>query len=260
MSYSEVESEEKLMSIFRVNKTKNYTVLSNHHFKEKNMSLKAKGLLSLMLSLPDDWNYSIAGLVSLSKDGKDSVMAALAELEKFRYLNRVRTTNSKGQFSGVEYNIYEEPQPENPVAEKQNSDNQNAEKSNSGKPPLLNTKFTKNLSNKVIKELNTKEIEMEAIIISSVSNESLRDLYRDYIEMREGINAPLTERGLKMLIQRNERLSGLNIEVQKILLETAIINNWKNIYSPNESNAPSYVKENKLLRELHDIYGKPPAE
>lgn len=248
------------MAIIRVNKTKNYTVLSNHHFKEKGMSLKAKGLLSLMLSLPDDWNYSIAGLVSLSKDGKDSVMAALAELEKFRYLNRVRTTNSKGQFSGVEYNIYEEPQPENPVAEKQNSEKQDEGKSNSGKPPLLNTKFTKNLNNKVIKELNTKEIEMEAIIISSVSNESLRDLYRDYIEMREGINAPLTERGLKMLIQRNERLSNLNIEVQKILLETAIINNWKNIYSPNESNAPSYVKENKLLRELHDIYGKPPAE
>jgi hypothetical protein len=248
------------MAIIRVNKTKNYTVLSNHHFKEKGMSLKAKGLLSLMLSLPDDWNYSIAGLVSLSKDGKDSVMAALAELEKFRYLNRLRTTNSKGQFSGVEYNIYEEPQPENPVAGKQNSEKQDEGKSNSGKPPLLNTKFTKNLNNKVIKELNTKEIEMEAILISSVSNETLRDLYRDYIEMREGINAPLTERGLKMLIQRNERLSNLNIEVQKILLETAIINNWKNIYSPNESNAPSYVKENKLLRELHDIYGKPPAE
>lgn len=248
------------MAIIRVNKTKNYTVLSNHHFKEKGMSLKAKGLLSLMLSLPDDWNYSIAGLVSLSKDGKDSVMAALAELEKFRYLNRVRTTNSKGQFSGVEYNIYEEPQPENPVAEKQNSEKQNEEKSNSGKPPLLNTKFTKNLNNKVIKELNTKEIELEAVLLSSVSNESLRDLYRDYIEMRAGINAPLTERGLKMLIQRNERLSNLNLEVQKILLETAIINNWKNIYSPNESNAPNYVKENKLLRELHDIYGKPPAE
>lgn len=243
------------MTIIRVNKTKNYTVLSNHHFKEKGMSLKAKGLLSLMLSLPDDWNYSIAGLVSLSKDGKDSVMAALAELEKFRYLDRVRTTNSKGQFSGVEYNIYEEPQRDIPVAEKQNSENQNAEKANSENPPLLNTKFTKNLNNKIIKELNTKEIELEAILISSVANESLRDLYRDYIEMREGINAPLTERGLKMLIQRNERLSNLNVEVQKILLETAIINNWKNIYSPNENNAPSYVKENKLLKELHDIYG-----
>ncbi len=244
------------MSIIRVNKTKNYTVLSNHHFKEKNMSLKAKGLLSLMLSLPDDWNYSIAGLVSLSKDGKDSVMAALAELEKFGYLNRLRTTNSKGQFSGVEYNIYEEPQKDNPVAEKQNEDKQNAGNTNAENPPLLNTKFTKNLNNKNIKELNTKELEMEAILVSLVANEELRELYRDYIEMRGSINVPLTERGLKMLIQRNERLSNLNVDIQKVLLETAIINNWKNIYSPNENNAPSYVKENKLLKELHDIYLK----
>ena len=90
--------------------------MSNYHFKEKKMSLKAKGLLSLMLSLPDDWNYSISGLVTLSKDGKDSVMSALGELEEFGYLTRVRLTNSKGQFSGVEYNIYEEPQRENPNA------------------------------------------------------------------------------------------------------------------------------------------------
>lgn len=82
------------MSIIRVNKTKNFTVMSNYHFKEKSMSLKSKGLLSLMLSLPEDWNYSLSGLVSLSKDGKDSVMAALAELEKFGYLTRTRTTNS----------------------------------------------------------------------------------------------------------------------------------------------------------------------
>ena len=80
------------MAIFRIEKTKNYTVLSNYHFKEKDMSLKAKGLLSLMLSLPDSWNYTIKGLVTLSKDGKDSVMSALAELEEFRYLQRKRTT------------------------------------------------------------------------------------------------------------------------------------------------------------------------
>lgn len=244
------------MSIIRVNKTKNYTVLSNHHFKEKAMSLKAKGLLSLMLSLPDDWNYSIAGLVSLSKDGKDSVMAALAELEKFGYLHRLRTTNSKGQFSGVEYNIYEEPQQSNPVAENLNSGNQNEEKQNADKPPLLNTKFTKNLNNKNIKELNTKEIKLEAVLTSSVVNEDLRTLYRDYIEMRESINAPLTERGLAMLIQRCDRLSNLNVDVQKVLLETAIINNWKNVYSPKEDNLPNFVRENKLLRDLHDVYLK----
>lgn len=244
------------MSIIRVNKTKNFTVMSNHHFKEKKMSLKSKGLLSLMLSLPDDWNYTLAGLVSLSKDGKDSVMAALAELEKFHYLSRVRTTNSKGQFSGIEYNIYEEPQTENPIAGKAISDNQNAEKSNAGKPPLSNTKFTKNVSNKITKELNTKEIEMEGVLLEAVVNEDLRDLYRDYIEMRDNIEAPLTPRGLSMLIQRNERLSNLNLDIQKILLETAIINNWKNIYSPNEDNVPKAVRENKALNELYDFYGK----
>lgn len=244
------------MSIIRVNKTKNFTVMSNFHFKEKRMSLKSKGLLSLMLSLPEDWNYSLSGLVSLSKDGKDSVMAALAELEKFGYLTRTRTTNSKGQFSGVEYDIYEQPQETKPVAEKQSEEKQNAGKANSGKPPLLKTKFTKNLSYKSSKELTTKEIEMEAILLEAVVNEDLRELYRDYIEMREGIEAPLTPRGLSMLIQRNERLSNLNLDIQKILLETAIINNWKNIYSPNEDNIPKAVRENKALKQLYDFYGQ----
>jgi hypothetical protein len=98
------------MAVFRIHKTKNYTVMSDFHFREKNMTLKAKGLLSLMLSLPDDWNYSVAGLVTLSKDGKDSVIAALAELEHFGYLVRRQLYNDKGQFNGVEYCIYEKSQ------------------------------------------------------------------------------------------------------------------------------------------------------
>lgn len=240
------------MSVIRVNKTKNYTVLSNHHFKEKNMSLKAKGLLSLMLSLPDDWNYSIAGLVSLSKDGKDSVMATLSELEKFGYLTRIRLTNSKGQFSGVEYNIYEEPQPDNPIADNQNEGKQNEGSTNAGNPPQLNTKFTKNLSNKDIKVLNTKR-EMEDILAISVVNIPLRDLYNDYIQMREDINAPLTPKGLEALIHRCERISNNNLDRQKVILEAAIINNWKNVYTP--SDAPASVRDNKLFQHLYDIYG-----
>ena len=169
------------MSVIRINKTNNFTVMSNYHFKEKGMSLKAKGLLSLMLSLPDDWDYSISGLVSLSKDGKDSVMSALSELEKFGYLIRNRTINSKGQFSGIEYNIFEQPQKEIPIAEKQNSEKQNAEN-----PPQLNTKLIKNLNNKNIKESNTKYDE----ILENIFNNDLKQLYKDYIEMRESIKAP----------------------------------------------------------------------
>ena len=239
------------MSIIRVNKTKNYTVLSNHHFKEKAMSLKAKGLLSLMLSLPDDWNYSIAGLVSLSKDGKDSVMAALAELEKFGYLNRLRTTNSKGQFSGVEYNIYEEPQKEIPVAEKPNEDNENEEKQNAENPPLLNTNQLKTKFNKITNKENTKEInpEMEVLLFRLVSNEKIKELYKDYIRMREDIGSPLTPRGLEMLITRCERLSGMSVRKQKLLLESAIINNWKNVYNPKDEDI-----KNETIRELKNFY------
>lgn len=137
------------MAVIRVNKTGDYTVMSNTHFKEKEMSLKSKGLLSMMLSLPDTWDYSIAGLVSLSKDGKDSVMNALTELEEFGYLVRTKLTDDKGRFAGYDYDIYEKPQTEKPFSE-----NPNTEKPNSENPPQLNTN-----KSKTNKKSNTKDIE-----------------------------------------------------------------------------------------------------
>ena len=143
------------MAVIRVNKTADYTVMSNTHIREKEMSLKAKGLLSLMLSLPDDWDYSIAGLETLSKDGKDSVMSALAELEDFGYLTRTQTTDEKGRFTGYDYDIYEKPQQENPYAENPNTEN----------PPQINTNkpstkkpITKKTNN--IMEFNPKELKI----------------------------------------------------------------------------------------------------
>lgn len=227
------------MSIVRVHKTANFTVMSNYHFKEKKMSLKAKGLLSLMLSLPDDWDYSIAGLTTLSKDGKDGVMSALGELEKFGYLSRVRLTNDKGQFAGVEYNIYEQPQP---VAEKPISANENAEKPNSAKPPQLNTNSINDLFDKLFIILSTKQKDAELIA-----------LYREYIQARENMNAPLTESGLENLVARAKRLSKDNIRVEKVLLESAIINNWKSVYPPRAS---ELEKMNEDMRdELRDMFG-----
>ena len=186
------------------------------------MSLKAKGLLSLMLSLPDDWDYSISGLATLSKDGKDSIMSALAELEKFGYLTRKRLTNEKGQFAGVEYNIFEIPQPKDPIAEKPNEDNENAENPNSENRAQLNTNLTNHLFNELYNLLNTKD-------------EGLLELYQQYIQAREKMNVPLNETSLEKLIARAKRLSNDDIRVEKVLLETAIINNWKNVYPPRES-------------------------
>ena len=97
------------MAVFRVNKTTDYTVMSNSHLKNNQMSLKAKGLLSLMLSLPDDWDYSINGLVALSNDKKTSVMSALEELKRNEYVVIDKKRNDKGQFENI-YNIFEEQQ------------------------------------------------------------------------------------------------------------------------------------------------------
>lgn len=128
-----------MSEVFRVNRTKDYTVMSNHHFKNKNLSLKAKGLLSLMLSLPDDWNYSIKGLVTLNKDGRDSVMAALKELESEGYIARRRLRNVKGQVADTEYIISETPMSDFPTQEKPTQDNPTLEKPTQVNPTLSNT-------------------------------------------------------------------------------------------------------------------------
>ena len=228
------------MSIVRVHKTNNFTVMSNYHFREKKMSLKAKGLLSLMLSLPDDWNYSISGLVTLSKDGKDSVMSALAELEKFGYLSRERIVNSKGQFAGVEYNIYEQPQEQKPNAAKQNEDKQKAANANAENRQQLNTNSTNHLLDKIFDILNTNDAELIA-------------LYRDYIKARDKMDAPLTEAGLESLVARAKRLSKDNVRIEKVLLEAAIINNWKNVYPPRESELTRLNEDVK--DELRSMFG-----
>ena len=85
-----------MTQVFRVERNKNFTVMSNHHFKNKDLSLKAKGLLSLMLSLPEDWNYNIRGLASLSRDGIDSVRSAIKELEHYMYVEQNIIRNESG--------------------------------------------------------------------------------------------------------------------------------------------------------------------
>lgn len=247
------------MSIIRVHKTSNFTVMSNFHFKEKRMSLKAKGLLSLMLSLPDDWNYSVSGLVKLSKDGKDSVMSALAELEKFGYLSRSKVINERGQFSGMEYNIYEEPQWEDPIAEKQHAENPNPENANSGKPPQLNTNIKlntnviKNLKNKIPKEQGDYMASFQEIL-KHINDKELRNLFVDYVEMRRLSGSPLTPRGLSMVINRAAKLSKFNVQLQKQMLEEAIINNWKSVYLPKEIKEKLAEHVQERLNELREFY------
>ena len=99
------------MAVFRIEKTRDYTVMSNHHLRNAGLSLKSKGLLSMMLSLPEDWNYTTRGLAKICKEGTDSIGSALKELEHAGYIVRNRLRDSKGKIVDVEYVIYETPHP-----------------------------------------------------------------------------------------------------------------------------------------------------
>ena len=126
------------MAVFRVEKTRDYTVMSNHHLRNTDLSLKAKGLLSLMLSLPENWDYTTKGLACICKDGIDSINSGVKELEVNGYVIRRRLRNEKGQLTTTEYTIFEQPQTldmtdtppkgENPILDNPILDNQAQEK------------------------------------------------------------------------------------------------------------------------------------
>ena len=106
------------MAVFRIEKTRDYTVMSNHHLRDKSLSLKAKGLLSLMLSLPEEWDYTTKGLARICKDGVDSICAGVRELEEHGYVIRQRVRNPNGQLGAIEYTILEQPRPPEPKPQK----------------------------------------------------------------------------------------------------------------------------------------------
>ena len=142
------------MAVFRIDKTRDYTVMSNHHLRNTELSLKAKGLLSLMLSLPENWDYTTKGLAAICKDGSDSISSCIRELEKHGYIIRERMRNEKGQLTTIEYTILEQPKSAPPEREKPIRENPVLDIPAQAEPIQENTaQLNTNKSN--IKELNT---------------------------------------------------------------------------------------------------------
>ena len=106
-----------MSEVFRVEKNRDYTTMANFHLRDRNLSLKAKGLLSLMLSLPDDWEYSVVGFAQICKDGVSCIRATLKELQENHYLTLEQSRDENGRMSRNEYTIYEKPLTEKPCAE-----------------------------------------------------------------------------------------------------------------------------------------------
>ena len=129
------------MAVFRVERNKGYTVMSNHHLRNKELSLKAKGLLSQMLSLPEDWDYTLKGLSFINREKIDAIREAIRELERAGYIVRSRERDEKGRLRGADYVIFEQPQPPTPdlpTLENPTLDNPTQEKPTLEKPTLEN--------------------------------------------------------------------------------------------------------------------------
>ena len=134
------------MAVFRVERNTGYTVMSNHHLRNKNLTLKAKGLLSQMLSLPEDWDFTLAGLSYINREKIDAIREAIRELEKAGYIVRSRERDEKGRLRGADYVIYEQPQQPTsdlPTLENPTLDNPTLENPTQINKDILNTNLPK---------------------------------------------------------------------------------------------------------------------
>ena len=168
------------MATFRVNKTSDYTVISNYHLREKEMSLKAKGLLTLMLSLPERWDFSISGLVTICKESESAIKAALKELKIFGYLriDMIKPDQTKSKKIEYVYSIFEKPlekgkrqMVKKQKVEKQQVENQPTENQSAENQGQLNTNRLNTKDDDVNKNINTEEQENDTIKKSESNNE-----------------------------------------------------------------------------------------
>ena len=164
------------MAVFRVERNKGYTVMSNHHLRNKELSLKAKGLLSQMLSLPEDWDYTLAGLSFINREKIDAIREAVKELERAGYIVRSRERDEKGRLRGADYVILEQPQTppvlDLPTLENPTLDNPTLEKPTQEKPTLENPTQL----NKDIQKTNLPKKEKSNIDLSSTDSIPIHSL------------------------------------------------------------------------------------
>ncbi len=211
------------MSVTRVEKNRDFTTVNNSYLRDGRLSLKAKGLFTIMLSLPDDWAFSISGLATFSKDGRDSVMNVLVELEQFGYLQRTRATDGKGHFAGYNYDVYEQPQNNTPYTENPNTGKPYTEKPCSENPTLLNINIPntkkQNISSKSDDErdiqlslsadndvIGEKPAEGDTRVITMSVKEAAEEIYKPY-PRKEGKAKGFEE--IQAYLKKGRSLAGL---------------------------------------------------
>ena len=224
------------MSVIRVNNTKGFTVMSNYHFQDKEISLKAKGLLGLMLSLPSNWDYSVNGLVAIVKENKAAVQTALKELEEHKYLKRTRVQDETGRFDYI-YDIYEKPYDKLPCTENRCTDIQFTEVQCTENQPQINTnkQNTKELNTNEYKEKNIKKESVNSVIAEYTENKDLQDALHGFVEMRNKARKPLTARAMKLSLNKLNELA-LDDVTKIAIVNQSIVHSWSTFYKLQNNN------------------------
>lgn len=229
------------MSVIRVNNTKGFTVMSNYHFQDKEISLKAKGLLGLMLSLPSNWDYSINGLVAIVKENKAAVQSALKELEEHKYLKRTRVQDETGRFDYV-YDIYEKPYDKLPWTENRCTDIQCTENRCTENQPQINTNKqntkelnTNRLNTNEYKEKNIKKETVNSVIAEYTESKDLQDALHGFVEMRNKARKPLTARAMKLSLNKLNELA-LDDVTKIAIVNQSIVHSWLTFYKLQNNN------------------------
>ena len=234
------------MAVIRVNNTKGFTVMSNYHFQDKEISLKAKGLLGLMLSLPSNWDYSVNGLVAIVKENKAAVQTALKELEEHKYLKRTRVQDETGRFDYI-YDIYEKPYDKLPCTENRCTDIQCTEvqctevQCTENQPQIntnkqnTNKQNTKELNTNEYKEKNIKKESVNSVIAEYTENKDLQDALHGFVEMRNKARKPLTARAMKLSLNKLNELA-LDDVTKIAIVNQSIVHSWSTFYKLQNNN------------------------
>ena len=238
------------MAVFRIDKTKDYTVMANFHLRDKSLSLKAKGLLSLMLSLPEDWDYTTKGLAYICKDGVDSICAAVKELENAGYVQRKRNRNSQGRLTNVEYTILEKPisTPEVQQAAKR-------DKSPKREKPVLDNPVLENPRQDIPEQekpaqLNTNTSSKEKINTDISNTHSFfpsADVTSDYEQTERRITSGDIRAQIEYEIMAQRYRRDQLDELVEIMLEVAL-NRSPTIHIGRDAEYPTYYVQERFQR------------
>lgn len=233
------------MAIVRVVKNEDYTVMSNTHLKDKRLSLKAIGLLSVVLGLPEDWHYTVNGLVGIVKDGKDSVESAIKELKKNGYLRVEKIyPNENSNKIQYQYTFFENPQEvdfqplENQGIEKQGVETQVLENPYTYKDTnkqSTNKQNTKELNTNKYKEKNNKKESVNSVIAEYTENKDLQDALHGFVEMRNKARKPLTARAMKLSLNKLTELA-LDDVTKIAIVNQSIVHSWLTFYKLQNNN------------------------